>query len=109
VGEKRYAFGYPAANPKYEGNKDLIYCAGRTFEDQFAANATWGMACDMTGGSSGGPWLGAFDEATGVGTLTSLNSYGYGGSQAMFGPKFNQNTIDVYNRARTATANVIVP
>jgi hypothetical protein len=67
------------------------------------------MACDMTGGSSGGPWLGAFDEATGVGALSSLNSYGYQGVQAMFGPKFNQNTLDVYNRAKIASLHTIVP
>ena len=29
------------------------------------------MACDMTGGSSGGPWLTGFNETTGVGTLNS--------------------------------------
>jgi V8-like Glu-specific endopeptidase len=107
VGEKRYAFGYPAAG-KYKGT-NLTYCANPIFEDPYNDELTWGMTCDMTGGSSGGPWLRAFDESSGVGVLSSLNSYGYSGVKAMHGPKFNQDTLDVYNSARTATANTIVP
>ena len=42
---------------KYKG-KDLTYCAGPTFNDPNNGNLTWGIACNMTGGSSGGPWLG---------------------------------------------------
>jgi len=106
-GQNLYAFGYPAAG-KYHGN-DLTYCAGNIFQDSLNANLTWGMACDMTGGSSGGPWLVAFDEASGSGTLSSLNSYGYSGLSNMYGPKFNAKTQAVYNAADTATANTIVP
>ena len=100
------AFGYPAAG-KYHGN-DLTYCAGRIFQDSYNANLTWGMNCDMTGGSSGGPWLSSFSEMTGSGTLNSLNSYGYSGIRAMYGPKFNSNTQAVYNAADAATGNTIV-
>ncbi|MEA2613665.1 MAG: hypothetical protein QOI52_1624, partial [Chloroflexota bacterium] len=71
-----HAFGYPAAG-RYHGN-DLTYCTGPTFNDANNGNATWGIACNMTGGSSGGPWLASFTQAGG-GTLTSLNSYGYSG------------------------------
>ena len=66
------------------------------------------MACGMTGGSSGGPWLKGFSEATGSGTLNSLNSYGYSGLKNMYGPKFNGNTQAVYNAANSATGNTIV-
>ncbi len=107
TGGKVYAFGYPAAG-KYKG-KDLTYCAGNTFDDPSNGNATWGIACNMTGGSSGGPWFGGFNESTGVGTLTSLNSYGYSGLSNMYGPKFNSDTQDVVNAAGTATGNTIVP
>ena len=58
-GSKLYAFGYPAAG-KYRGN-DLVYCAGNIFADPYASNQTWGMTCNMTGGSSGGPWLSGFE------------------------------------------------
>ena len=96
-GQKLYAFGYPAAG-KYHGN-DLVYCAGNVFTDEFNGDDTWGMACGMTGGSSGGPWLSGFNETTGSGTLSSLNSYGYSGIKNMYGPKFNGNTADVLNAA----------
>lgn len=93
--EVKWAFGYPAAG-KYHG-KDLTYCKGPTINDPNGA-ATWGMACDMTGGSSGGPWLwnttnpAVYTTATNV---TSLNSYGYSGLTYMFGPKFNAATATV--------------
>jgi hypothetical protein len=100
-----YAFGYPAAQ-KYKGN-DLVYCAGSIFEDSWNALLTWGMACEMTGGSSGGPWFSGFKDKTG--TLHSLNSYGYSGVKNMYGPKFNTKTDAVWNAARSATTNTIVP
>ena len=53
-----HAFGYPAAG-RYNG-KDLTYCTGPTFNDQYNDNLTWGIACNMTGGSSGGPWIAGF-------------------------------------------------
>jgi hypothetical protein len=105
-GNSLYAFGYPAAG-KYHGS-DLVYCAGAIVEDRRAANLTWGMPCDMTGGSSGGPWLSGFVEATGAGTLSSLNSYGYSGSAVMYGPKFNGRTQATYTTALGATGNVKV-
>ena len=107
AGNKLYAFGYPAAG-KYRGN-DLTYCAGNIFTDTWNANLTWGMACNMTGGSSGGPWLSTFTESTGVGTLSSLNSYGYSGVRNMYGPKFNADTQAVYNAANGATSSTLVP
>jgi V8-like Glu-specific endopeptidase len=94
------SFGYPAAG-KYHGN-DLDYCAGPVGQDAGTGNATWSMACDMTGGSSGGPWLEGLNLTTGAGgTLSSLNSYGYSGIRNMYGPKFNNNTSATYNAART--------
>ncbi len=101
------AFGYPAAG-KYHGN-DLTYCAGPISPDSLNGNLTWGLSCDMTGGSSGGPWLAGFNASTGRGTMSSLNSYGYSGIRAMYGPKFNASTHSVYDAANGATANTIVP
>jgi hypothetical protein len=106
AGNKLYAFGYPAAG-KYKGN-DLTYCAGPIFTDVNNGNLTWGMGCGMTGGSSGGPWLSDFIEATGSGTLSSLNSYGYTGLKNMYGPKFGTATQAVYNAANSVTSNTIV-
>jgi hypothetical protein len=98
-----HAFGYPAAG-RYHGS-DLTYCTGPTFNDANNANKTWGIACNMTGGSSGGPWLATFATDP---TLTSLNSYGYSGLSNMYGPKFNSNTLAVFNRADSTTGNSVV-
>lgn len=109
TGGSVHSFGYPAAG-KYKG-KDLTYCAGPTFDDQYNDDATWGIACNMTGGSSGGPWIANFGGNGSSGTLTSLNSYGYSGLSNMYGPKFNGDTQDVFNRANSGSTvgNVIVP
>ncbi len=90
-----YAFGYPAASP-FDGSQ-LWYCDGVVGRDNRVA--TYRIGCDMTGGSSGGPWFTGFDGATGTGTLMSVNSYGYSGEDAMYGPIFNEDTVAVYESA----------
>jgi V8-like Glu-specific endopeptidase len=106
AGNTLYAFGYPAAG-KYHGN-DLVYCAGAIITDSLNDDDTWGMPCGMTGGSSGGPWLSGFNEGSGSGTLSSLNSYGYSGIKNMYGPKFNSDTQAVFNAANGGNGNVVV-
>jgi hypothetical protein len=60
----------------------------------------------MTGGSSGGPWLTSFSEATGSGTLNGLTSYGYQSIRSQeYGPKFNSNTQATFSRANQAPAS----
>ena len=54
------------------------------------------MACNMTGGSSGGPWIAdSTNPGTIEGKVASLNSYGYSGLTVMFGPKFTSDTLAV--------------
>jgi V8-like Glu-specific endopeptidase len=101
VGDQTFNFGYPAAG-KYHGS-DLIYCADQIFNDPLNANLTFGVDCDMTGGSSGGPWFAGFNQTTGVGTVDSVNSYGYSGVKKEYGPKFNANTSATYNAALNAS------
>jgi hypothetical protein len=96
------AFGYPQASP-YTG-KDLTYCSGAITPDVNNGGVTWGMPCNMTGGSSGGPWLNAVDAAGNGGELTSLNSYGYSGISNMYGPKFNNYTATLYTAAKAKAA-----
>jgi hypothetical protein len=102
AGQGVYAFGFPAAG-KYHGN-DLTYCAGNAITDALNNNATFGLACDMTGGSSGGGWFTSFNATTGSGTLAGLNSYGYSGVKNMYGPDFNANTTAVFNDAKSRTS-----
>ena len=101
------AFGYPAAG-QYHGN-DLTYCQNPIGFDLLNANSTYRLACNMTGGSSGGPWFSGFDGTGNSGTIRSLNSYGYSGQSNMYGPIFNGNTTSVYNAANgNTTTNTIV-
>jgi hypothetical protein len=87
-----WAFGYPAAG-KYRGN-DLVYCKGTLRNDPYGAD-TLGMACNMTGGSSGGGWI------TG-GKLNSVTSFGYTGvKNVLFGPYFGSAVQTAYNSAAT--------
>ncbi|RZQ59997.1 trypsin-like serine peptidase [Amycolatopsis suaedae] len=95
-----YSFGYPAAAP-YDGSK-LIYCSGPTTTD-FLLTRDHGMRCNMTGGSSGGPWFLRFDESTGTGVQASVNSFGYVFLPGtMFGPYFGAEAQALYNQAQAA-------
>lgn len=109
AGNRLQAFGYPAAG-RYKG-KDLTWCAGNIGQDAGTGNQTWSMACNMTGGSSGGPWFEGLNETNGTGgVLSSLNSYGYSGVSNMYGPKFNDRAEATFNAARTdaSVGNTIV-
>jgi hypothetical protein len=105
---KSWLFGYPAAR-KYKGD-DLIYCLGPLARDIATEEATYRVACDMTGGSSGGPWMKDLitdGPGTGTGTVFSVNSYGYNGVKAMFGPIFGSETAAMFDLAQTMTASTL--
>jgi hypothetical protein len=110
VGTTQWAFGYPAEG-RYKG-KDLIYCTGATSNDPYGVG-TWGLACNMNGGSSGGGWLyGSSNPGTDPNKLlSSVNSYGYSGLAYMFGPKFTSatNTVmgDVIDGSATSGTSVV--
>ncbi|GAA3444957.1 trypsin-like serine peptidase [Planomonospora venezuelensis] len=97
--QQMHSFGYPAAAP-YDGSK-LIYCSGRAFDD-FLMTRDLGLSCNMTGGSSGGPWFLSFNESTGLGTQNSVNSFKYNfAANWMFGPYFGPEARAVYQAAQT--------
>ena len=96
-----YAFGYPAASP-YDGT-DIAWCNGPVAADTYGGSSDQGMVCNMTGGSSGGPWFINYNESSGIGTLNSVNSFKYTGgplSDRMFGPYFGSVVQGVYNEAQ---------
>jgi V8-like Glu-specific endopeptidase len=100
-GAHMHAFGYPATGP-YDGSK-LAWCSGVVSQDT-QGTSDQGMKCNMTGGSSGGPWFINYDEGTGVGTLNSLNSFKYStlgllGGNKMFGPYFGSVIQSLYDTA----------
>ncbi|MGW0196079.1 trypsin-like serine peptidase [Nonomuraea sp. NPDC003201] len=101
-GRQMFSFGYPAAAP-FDGSR-LIYCSGRTFNDTVQTRDQ-GLRCNMTGGSSGGPWFQGFNESTGLGWLNSVNSFKYDfAPQFMFGPFFGNEAMAVYQSAQRANA-----
>ena len=93
------AYGYPQASP-FDGTS-LWSCTGKATKDtnnpQFG---TQGIPCDMTGGSSGGPWFIQTNSTTGSdGLQNSINSYGYNGSAVMYGPYWGETIQDTFNLA----------
>ena len=93
------AFGYPQASP-FNGTS-LWSCTGKATNDtnnpQFG---TQGIPCDMTGGSSGGPWFIQMNSSTGSdGLQNSINSYGYNGSAVMYGPYWGSVIEATYTNA----------
>jgi hypothetical protein len=86
------AFGYPAAAP-FDG-QTLKSCAGTAGDDPYAQTQSQGIPCDMTGGSSGGPWF------LGSGAQNSLNSFGYNNiPNVMFGPYYGSVAQTAYATA----------
>ncbi|MFI6903713.1 trypsin-like serine peptidase [Nonomuraea sp. NPDC050394] len=100
-GGQAYGFGYPA-DPPYDGER-LFYCAGRLRNDPYGQTRDQGLGCDMTAGSSGGPWLTRFDAATGKGTVTSVSSFKYSDDQGtMYGPYFGDSARALFTTAQNA-------
>ncbi|MFD4936439.1 trypsin-like serine peptidase [Streptomyces virginiae] len=98
--KKMYSFGFPAAAP-YDGSK-LVYCSGNSGKD-FLLTQDHSLGCNMTGGSSGGPWFQDFNEATGLGTQVSVNSFGYTFlPNRMYGPYFGNEVKAAYDKAQTS-------
>lgn len=97
---RMYSFGFPAAAP-YDGEK-FIYCSGNTNRDFLLSN-DHGMNCNMTGGASGGPWFTQFNESTGAGLLSSVNSFKYNFlPNRMYGPYFGADAQNLYQTAQAS-------
>lgn len=92
------SFGYPAASP-FDG-ETLKSCTGTASDDPYNPQFnTQGIPCDMTGGSSGGPW---FIGTSSSGVQNSINSYGYDRSAVMYGPYWGSVIQQAYNSAAAA-------
>ncbi|MEU6781183.1 trypsin-like serine protease [Nonomuraea angiospora] len=100
-GGQVFGFGYPA-DPPYDGHH-LVYCAGRLRGDPYGQSRDQGLGCEMTAGSSGGPWMTTFDLTTGKGTITSVSSFKYSDDQrTMYGPYFGDATKALFATAEHA-------
>lgn len=94
------AFGYPAASP-FNG-ESLKSCTGTATNDPYNPQFnSQGIPCNMTGGSSGGPW---FIGTSSSGYQNSVNSYGYGSrSTTMYGPYWGSVIQTTYTAASSAS------
>jgi V8-like Glu-specific endopeptidase len=100
-GRQAYGFGYPAAG-RYNGER-LAYCSGRPHKDPHGLTQAQGLHCDLTQGSSGGPWLSKFDSGTGAGVVTSVSSFKYADDgTTMYGPYFGSSIRRLYDQAEHA-------
>lgn len=103
------AFGYPAAG-RYKG-ADLVYCAGNDHRISDGLEQTTSIRCNMTGGSSGGPWIEGLDasDQQPIGAVRSLTSYSYSGLTGyLWGPIFDGYTEATWNAAKTANTHTLV-
>lgn len=78
-----HAFGY-----SLEHNPDFRECADDTSYNQptDSLDTYWLPGCGLTGGASGGPWMGNFDSSSGKGNVVSVNSWSYSDVPGMGGP-----------------------
>ncbi|KZE95298.1 hypothetical protein AVP42_00411 [Agromyces sp. NDB4Y10] len=84
------AYGYPAASP-FNG-QTLKGCSGTATQDPYRQTMSQGIPCDMTGGSSGGPWF------LSSGAQNSVNSFGYNAIRnVMFGPYYGTVAQSTYS------------
>jgi V8-like Glu-specific endopeptidase len=85
-----FNIGYPVASP-FDGRQQQICVAPFAYNDT-NMNKPYpvGIGCDMTGGSSGGPWIINFSGGAGSANyLNGNNSYRYSeGPEEMFSPYF---------------------
>lgn len=95
------AFGYPAASP-FNGQR-MAWCQDSLRRVDFAFSpATNGIGCNMTGGSSGGPWLINYAyNSTNGNYVNGVNSYKYNNDPySIYSPYFGDGAINLYNTVR---------
>lgn len=89
-----HALGY-----SYSYDPDFRYCA----EDMtMEGDVNWWLpSCELSGGSSGGPWIQPMDVGSGSGPIISVNSWGYTTAPGMAGPKLSGSSAKcVFNLAK---------
>ncbi|MEH6449684.1 MAG: hypothetical protein V7765_13490 [Oleispira sp.] len=83
-----HALGY-----SYSDDPNFMYCAEDMTTEEYIKDAPaknwWLSQCDLSGGSSGGPWLQPVTD--GNGPIISVNSWGYTTGSGMAGPFLYEN------------------
>ena len=97
-------FGYPS-EPPYTG-RSLDYCQGTLQPDPFGTQDE-GIACAMTEGGSGGPWLSDFDPRTGLGVITGVTTFRYSGQdRILYSADLGPVAQALYKRASSSSLSL---
>jgi hypothetical protein len=88
VGDEAHALGY-----SYDADPEFMYCKEPLNTE--GPDNYWLGRCDMSGGSSGGPWVQPMNETTGDGPVFSVNSWGYTFQSGMAGPKLHRTSAPI--------------
>lgn len=93
-----YSLGYPYNLDKGE---IMQYCSGTAQPSKYGNSYTGQtIPCDMAGGCSGGPWFQNFNVTTGIGVITSLNSFTLNNiANYMNGPYFDTSIWTLYQQS----------
>lgn len=96
-----HALGY-----SYNMDPNFMYCA----EDMTTEGSVnwWLASCELSGGSSGGPWVQPMDTGSGNGLIISVNSWSYTTSAGMAGPKLVGTTAScLFSEAKAIDFNSV--
>jgi V8-like Glu-specific endopeptidase len=106
-----FNFGYPSDAP-FDGKWQYI-CTGPFARNDTNLNKPYpvGMGCDMTRGSSGGPWIKDFSGVAGSANfLNGNNSYRYTDHpEEMFSPYFGDAAKTLWNQLMGFTERILLP
>ena len=95
------SYGYPAAAP-FTG-QTLVSCTGKAGNDAINPQfETQGIPCDMTGGSSGGPWFICGTDAPAASRTPSTAMATAAGPPRCIGPYWGSVIQQAYDRAAAA-------
>jgi hypothetical protein len=92
-----WAFGYPAAAPN--GGRRALYCRGPVRPDPYRTGSQ-GLACSMTQGASGGPWLTIRSDGR-PGAVYAVTSFTYRGmAGVIWAPYLGDTARAIYTAVR---------
>lgn len=99
AGAYTHALGY-----SYSEDPKFMYCAQDMTTE--GSHNWWLSQCDLSGGSSGGPWIQPLESGTGP--VISVNSWGYRDSPGMAGPKLSGTSAScLFGEAGSGTATPV--
>jgi len=97
--------GYPQGSP-FTGKWQVINTSSYAYNDtSMGTPYPVGVGSDLTGGSSGGPWIYKFSGTAGsTNYLNGHNDYNYGDYREMFSPFFGTAAYDLWSTLLSDTA-----